>query len=116
VEGDFEILFDDPTDLGSLESLIKGDHEVSATVRTAETSPGELSGGRDLLEVVLGGSGGAAFQLIKAWIESKVTTIRIKVSDDQEEIVVRSSHAAEDLRQVSEALEARRSARNKPGK
>ena len=109
MQGDMEIFFDNPADLGSLEKMLAGHPRFTVAHRAADTRPGELSAGREFLELAFGGGGSAAaFGLIKTWLESKVSTIRIKVDKESEEIVVRGLHAARDLERVAEALRAKR--------
>lgn len=109
VKGDVEIYFDNPADLGSLRRLLSDHASFTVSSRTLPTRPGELSAGREILELVFGtGGGGAAFGLVKAWIESKVATIKIKVDEHEEAIEVRSRHAAADVERVKAALRAKR--------
>jgi len=109
MQGDMEIFFDDPADLGSLRTLLADHERFTVAPRAAAARAGELSAGRAFLEIVFGGGGSAAaFGLIKTWLESKVTVIKIRVSEDGEEIIVRSLHAAQDLERAKAALRAKR--------
>jgi hypothetical protein len=87
---------EDAGDLVSLRDWLADIREVGVVPVPRETRPGEQGGIWGSLAVACG-EGGAATVLVRAlttWIESRVTTLRVK-TDDGTELVLKTSDAAE---------------------
>ena len=76
-------------DIGSLYRWLCKEPEITATPADRPPKPGEQGGAWDFLIVLCGTEGAVrvALHALEAWIESKVTEVRIKVGDV--EIVLR---------------------------
>jgi len=100
----------DAADLGSLRAMLRGLDQVRATPYTPPPPPGRLGAAPEYLAVLCGGSGAVtmALAVVRAWLQSKTTVIRIEVGDASFSVTGRNAETM--LPEVRETLLALRAA------
>lgn len=101
---------EDAADLASLRAMLRGLDQVEAAPHALAPAPGRLGAEPEYLAVLFG-SGSAvtvALAVLKAWLQSKVTIIRVEVGDAAFSVTGRNAETL--LPQVREAVLALRAA------
>jgi membrane-associated two-gene conflict system component 1 (EACC1) len=97
-------------DLASLQAMLRGLDEIRATPHESAPEPGRLGSGADYLAVLCSGTGAVAAVLavVRAWLQSRITVIRIEAGDAAFSVTGRNAETV--LPQVRDALLAVRAA------
>lgn len=95
-------------ELDSLRDWLGNLSDTEVSVRTSAPAKGHQAGGWDFL-IVSCGTGGAvtvALGSLKVWLESRVTTVRVKAGES--ELELRSGNLDEDMPHLLRAVRALR--------